>query len=331
MVGRSRVARGMVGRSRAARGRAGQNRPGWSGAAQVSAGQNRPILSRAARQNRLGLLLLAPSLTGVLLFYKIPFIDVARRSFCDAMGRRFAGLANFRQLADDQAFRLALTNTVRYELVCLPLLLALSLLLALLVWKLGGAHGFCGTAVLPLALPSASMVLVWQIFLCRQGILDQLLGSVTAQPWERDWVHGPWAFGVLVAAYLWKNTGYDMLLWLSGLRAVPEQLYEAARIDGAGTLDRFRYITVPCLKGTARLVLMLSLINSFQVFREAFLLAGSYPDESIYLFWHLFGHWSAAMDVQKMCTAAFLLAAAGAAVQWCCLWGGEKVRGRIEM
>lgn len=286
--------------------------------------------SMADRRARSGLLLLSPSLIGVLIFYGIPLLDVARRSFCDARGKRFVGLMNFKRIVGDQAFRLALYNTVRYELVCLPLLFTISLLLALLVWKIGEASGFCGAAVLPLALPAASMVLVWQIFLCPKGVLDQLLSRVTGSAWDRDWIGGPWVFWVLVAAYLWKNTGYDMLLWLSGLRAVPEQLYEAARIDGAGTLDRFIYITLPCLKGTAKLVFMLSLILSFQVFREAFLLAGSYPDESIYLFQHLFSHWFAEMDVQKMCTAAFLMVAAGVAVQQAIGRNRERVVRREE-
>lgn len=316
-------------------------------------------------------MLLTPSLAGILLFYGIPLLDVARRSFCDGMGKHFVGLSNFRQILKNQAFRLALYNTMRYELVCLPLLLSLSLFLALLVWKLQDVSrsrevtvpssskvgttrvptltraamdqgllrpapgtdrvlplpGASTALVLPLALPSASMVLVWQILLCREGVLDQFLGWLTASVWERDWTDGPWAFGVLVATYLWKNAGYDMLLWLSGLRAIPGQLYEAAKIDGAGRLERFRYITMPCLRGTAKLVLMLSLTGSFKVFREAFLLSGSYPHESIYLFQHLFNHWFVEMDVQKMCTAAFLMLTAGAAgyqVIW--RYTGQAVR-----
>lgn len=284
---------------------------------------------------------LAPSLTGTLIFYGIPFFDVARRSFCDAMGKRFVGLSVFWKLLGNQAFQLALYNTIRYELICLPLLLCLSLLMALLVWELKTVSGSVRALVLPLSLPAASMVLVWQIFLCREGVLDQLLGWLTGRVWERDWTDGPWAFGVLVATYLWKNAGYDMLLWLSGLRAIPDQLYEAAKIDGAGRREQFCYITMPCLKGTAGLVLMLSLASSFQVFREAFLLSGSYPHESIYLFQHLFNHWFVEMDVQKMCGAAFMMLMAGAAgygaVLRCADWsrsagpGKPRDRGHLGM
>jgi multiple sugar transport system permease protein len=158
-----------------------------------------------------------------------------------------------------------------------------------------------------MTIPAASMVLVWKILLCPDGVFNQFLAGVTGQVWEVDWAFSRWAFPVLIVTYLWK---YDMILWLAGLQGIPGELYEAAKMDGAGFWSRLRYVTVPCLRGTFGLVGILSVVNSFRVYREAYLLAGSYPDTSIYLIPHLFAHWFLDLDVQKMTAAVMLTAAA---------------------
>jgi len=123
-----------------------------------------------------------------------------------------------------------------------------------------------------------------------------------------DWIGSKAAFGVLVFAYLWKNFGYDMVLWLSGLSAINPALYEAAQIDGAGSLQRFVRITLPNLMPTLFTITVLSLLNSFKVFREAYLIAGGYPDDSIYMLQHLFNNWYGNLDVDKMCAGAVMMA-----------------------
>ena len=140
-------------------------------------------------------------------------------------------------------------------------------------------------------------------------MLNQILSGITGRAWDVDWVNGDTAFWVLMITYVWKNAGYDMLLWLAGLGGISESLYDAARVDGAGGWAQLRYITLPCLQGTMGLVIVLSVVNSFRVYREAYLLAGSYPDQRIYMIPHLFGHWFLTLDVQKMCTAAAILVA----------------------
>lgn len=250
-----------------------------------------------------------------MVFFIIPFWDVVRRAFTDGMGTSFVGMENFRRVWANQAFRLAAFNTLRYEALCIPFLLAVSLGLALLVnrqWVRAerrgrGAGIFEATLALPMAIPAASMVLVWKILFCPEGLLNQMLTAVGGVAWERDWVNSPSAFSVLIATYLWKNAGYDMLLWLAGLRAIPESLYEAARVDGAGTFPLFWYITLPGLRGAAGMIAVLSIVNSFQVFREAYLLAGSYPQQGIYLLQHLFNHWFLNLDVQMMCAASVMI------------------------
>lgn len=274
-------------------------------------------------------LFLAPSLGGVVLFMGIPFFDVIRRSFLDAMGRSFLGMDNYRAVWNNGAFRLAAGNTLHFLAVCIPMLMAVSLGLALILSgkaKKGGNDGIIRTTmVLPMAIPAASMVLIWKILLCPDGVLNQVLSKCTGHVWEIDWAFSGYAFPMLTATYLWKHTGYDMILWLAGLAGIPEDLYEAARMDGAGVIAQLRYITIPQLYGTFYLVGILSLVNSFRVYREAYLLAGSYPDSSIYLIPHLFAHWFLNLDIQKMTAAAVMMTAAflmPAAI----LWGWRKRR-----
>lgn len=250
---------------------------------------------------------MAPSLLGVGIFTLIPFADVFRRSFQKAVGTGFVGLENYRTVLDNQAFRLAAGNTGRFLLICLPLLLGLSLFFALLLGKLGRKGNFLKSGfLLPMAVPAASVVLFWQLFFDREGILNHTLKNFHVQ--GPDYMNSSAAFGVLVAVYIWKNLGYDMILWLSGLLGIPESLYEAARIDGAGEFQCFWYITRPLLIQTAFLAGTLSLVNAFKVFREAWMIAGNYPHDSIYMLQNLFNNWFLKLDMQKMTAGAVMLA-----------------------
>lgn len=267
------------------------------------------------KQALLAGMFLAPSILGVAVFMVLPFGDVVRRSFLDAMGESFVGASNFRAVWENGAFRLAARNTLRFGLTAIPLLFTLSFVLSLLVYRAQKRQrAYKISLILPMVVPAAAMVLVWRIILCADGVLNQVLTRVTGKVWELDWVTGRTAFLVLVLTYLWKNMGYGMLLWLAGLCNIPRSLYDAARVDGAGGLAQVRYITLPCLRGTMGLVAVLLVINSFRVYREAYLLAGSYPDQAIYMVPHLFSHWFLALDVWKMSTAAVILMLLAAAV-----------------
>ena len=266
------------------------------------------IKKQNKKKNLLPWLLLAPSLLGVGIFTLIPFADVFRRSFQKAVGTGFVGLGNYRTVLDNQAFQLAAGNTGRFLFVCLPLLLVLSLFVALLLERLGRKGNLLKSGfLLPMAVPAASVVLFWQLFFYREGILNHILENFHIQ--GPDYMNSSGAFGVLVAVYIWKNLGYDMILWLSGLLGIPESLYEAARIDGAGEFQCFWYITRPLLVQTAFLTGTLSLVNAFKVFREAWMIAGNYPHDSIYMLQNLFNNWFTKLDMQKMTAGAVMLAA----------------------
>lgn len=252
-------------------------------------------------------ILLAPSLSGVCIFVLLPFADVVRRSFLNAVGSEFVGLKNYKSVLQNTAFELAAGNTVRFLAVCLPLLLSISLFLGLLLLRAGEKSGILKSGfLLPMAVPAGSVVLFWQLFFDKGGILNELLEQAGIR--GADYMNTPKAFGVLVAVYLWKNLGYDMILWISGLLGIPDSLYEAAKMDGANGVMCFVHITCPLLLPTAFLTGILSLVNAFKVFREAYMIAGNYPHDSIYMLQNLFNNWFLKLDMQKMTAAAVMLA-----------------------
>ena len=261
------------------------------------------------RRNVTPWLFLAPSLAGVVLFVLAPFIETLRRSVTDTMGRQFVGLANYKAVLNNDAFRLAVKNTVRFIGVCVPLLLVLSLALALALRSraLKGtpwAEAYRTTFLLPMALPVASLALLWKVLFAQNGLVNAALGT------HCDFMGSDAAFWVLIATYLWKNIGYDSILWASGLDGISTELYEAAAVDGAGAWRQFTAITLPNLLPTLAVTAVLSLLNTFKVFREAYLVAGAYPQESIYLLQHLFNNWFLALDLPRLSAAAVLMALA---------------------
>lgn len=252
-------------------------------------------------------LFLAPSLFVVSVMVLLPLLDAFRRSFFLAVSSRFVGLQNYISVLGNSAFKLAAGNTAKFIAVCMPLLLVISLSIALMMTAFQEKHGIFKTSFLvPMAIPVASIVLLWRVIFHRNGLLNGILALWDAAP--VDWIGSAASFGVLVFAYLWKNFGYDMVLWLSGISAINPALYEAAQIDGAGSIKRFVKITLPNLMPTLFTVTVLSLLNSFKVFREAYLIAGSYPDDSIYMLQHLFNNWFSNLDMDKMCAGAVMMA-----------------------
>lgn len=148
------------------------------------------------------------------------------------------GMENFIQVFHSQAFRLAVKNTLHFVLVCIPALMAFSLWTAILVTGAADSRSLYKTTImLPMAIPVASVVLLWKLLLYPQGLLDQL--AVWAGGRGQDWLNQGSAFYILVLTYIWKNTGYDMMLWLAGLDGIPKELFEAAKVDGAGSWQSF--------------------------------------------------------------------------------------------
>lgn len=255
-----------------------------------------------------GVCFLLPGLLGVLVFTLIPFVEVVRRSFQSAVGNQWVGPDNYRNVLSNTAFRMAAGNTLRFTVICIPLLVALSLLLAVVLQKLKFLKNTLKSIFLvPVAVPAASVVLVWKILFHSNGLIN---GVLTALGRERiGWMTTGASFWVLVLSYLWKNLGYDMILWMAGLAGIPKEIYEAARVDGAGEWKCFTRITMPNLLPSLYTISVLSFLNSFKVLREAWLVAGDYPQQDMYLLQHLYNNWFRELSFDKISAAAVMTAA----------------------
>lgn len=258
-----------------------------------------------------GLSFLLPGFCGVVFFSFLPFMDVIRRSFVQVVSGRFCGLENYRIVLHNRAFLLAVKNTLRFLLVCLPLLLGISLVLAFLLhaWQMvfhQKLRLLKAAYLVPMAIPAASLVLLWKLMFDKHGFVNGILHLCGIH--AVDWMNTGAAFFVLVFSYIWKNLGYTMVLWLAGLSSISPDLYEAAEMDGAGRMTQFFKITLPLIRPLIFTIVVLSFLNSFKVFREAYLVAGNYPQEDMYLLQHLFNNWFTDLSVDKMAAGSVLLA-----------------------
>ena len=261
---------------------------------------------------------LLPSFLGVIVFVLAPFADVCRRSLTTAVTGEFRGIDNYKQVFENKAFWLAAGNTAKFVLVCLPLLIGLGLIIACFLSRFTRIHFLKSAFLFPMAVPAATVVLVWKLIFDRQGFLNLFLtrlgeaaysaGVLQSAPvFDIDYMRTGAAFWVLVFSYIWKNLGYTVVLWLTGILSISTQIREAARVDGAGDFTCFVRIIMPNLKPVLYTITVLSFLNTFKAFREAYLVAGSYPDESMYLLQHLFNNWFTNLDFDKMAAAAVIL------------------------
>lgn len=255
-----------------------------------------------------GFLFILPSFAGVLVFWLIPYMDVIRRSFFSAVTGEFTGIKNYKTVFGNQAFQLAGTNTLRFSCVCIPILVLLSLIIAVLLTRQKKyMQGIKTMFLFPMAIPVASVVLLWRLLFHSHGLLNHFLKMLSVL--GVDWMNTGASFYVLVVSYLWRNLGYDIVLWVAGITSIPEVLYEAARVDGASEWKCFTKITLPNLLPSLFTIVVLSLLNGFKVFREAYLVAGDYPQEKMYLLQHLFNNWYRDLAMDKMSAAAVVMGA----------------------
>ncbi len=222
------------------------------------------------------------------------------------MAGTWVGIDNFHTIFTNKAFELAAKNTIRFELICLPLLLGLSLLIALALYRYKRIGQFLKSGFLiPMAIPVASVVLLWQFLFDSKGFINGFISKFGLDGY--DWMNSGSAFWVLVFAYVWKNIGFNIIIWLAGLSSISPAIYEAARMDGASEWQCFLKITLPNLLPTIYITFVLSLLNSFKVFREAYLIAGDYPHESIYMLQHTFNNWFRDLSLEKMSAGAVIV------------------------
>lgn len=259
------------------------------------------------------LLFLLPGFAGVTLFYLYPFFEVMRRSFVRSGNNAFVGLDNYRAVFTNGAFALAVKNTMAYLALGVPLLMGISLFLALLLRGLCLRRRLVSAMLLPMAVPAAVMVLTLRILVDRQGMINGILTWASETfaeiPSFRpiDYMNSGWALIVVVCSFLWKNTGYMVILWLAGLAAIPKEVEEAAKVDGADRWQSWHYIIRPGLSGSFFTIGMLSVLQIFKSYREVWMAAGSYPQEQIYFLQHLLQNWYLQLEFDRMAALTVIL------------------------
>lgn len=251
------------------------------------------------REAAIGLLLAAPAVMGLLAFLVLPFGYTFLRSFTVGLGwGRFVGLENYAQLFGNRLFLLALKNTFLFLACGLALILPLSLFLALLLQKTGKwGKGLAMALLFPMVLPVSAIVIVVNLVFAENGLLSQLTGPT-------PWMDSPFAFVILLGLYLWKNVGIGVVILLAGLTTIPGELYESANMDGAGKWTRLTKVTLPMLRPELLVVTILSSLNAFKNFREAFVLGGDHPHESIYMLQHFMNNNFENMNFPRLSVAA---------------------------
>ena len=251
---------------------------------------------------------LSPSLLGVGIFFILPFCVVVYYSLIDGVGsKNFVFLQNFIKLFDNSAFRLAAKNTLTFSAMAVPLAVVLSMVLALMLEsRIPLKSQFRTFFLSPMMVPVASVVLIWQVLFNYNGTVNEFLMLFGAD--KIDWLQSQFAPVVVLLLFLWKNLGYNMILFMAALNNIPKELLEVADVEGASETYKFFAIKLRYLSPTVLFVTILSLINSFKVFREVYLLAGAYPYETLYTLQHFMNNTFDSLDYQKLSAAAVLMA-----------------------
>ena len=224
---------------------------------------------------------LLPSLLGMIAFVIAPILASFFLSFTkwDLIGAiEWVGLKNYIKVLKDKTVREALFHTLYFIAAYLPLVVSLALGLALIMnKKLKGVVVMRAVYFIPVITSWVAVSLIWKWLLNSEfGLVNYLLSVIGIQ--GPGWLQDPkWAMPGIILTSVWKDLGFVMVIFLSGLQEIPEHYYEAASIDGANAWHKFRYITLPLLAPTTFFILTISLINSFQVFDQVFIMTEGGP------------------------------------------------------
>jgi multiple sugar transport system permease protein len=227
------------------------------------------------------LFFLAPSLMGLIIFTLLPILASLGLTFTEwdlITSPKFVGFSNFIRLAGDAKFWRALGHTLQFIIGYIPLVMVAALSVALLLnQKLIGRKPLRTAFFIPVVSAWVAVALLWMwIFNPKFGLLNYLLALIGIS--GPAWLYDPaWAMPAIILTSVWKDTGFFMIMFLAGLQNIPEIYYEAAKIDGAGSVARFFRITLPLLTPTAFFAMIIALINSFQVFDQIWIMTQGGP------------------------------------------------------
>lgn len=242
---------------------------------------SKPTPRWRSRETMTAWLFILPSLIGFLIFTAGPVVAAGVISLLDwnlFSPPRWAGLNNFARLGPDPTFWSALGNTAYFTFVSVPLTIVVSLALALLLNQgLRRVAVFRSLLLLPYATITVAVAFVWiWLYIPHDGLVNAVLGvfGINGPEWL---ISDNWAMPALILMSVWKSFGFGMVVFLAGLQAIPQQLYEAARVDGTSPWQSFRNVTLPMLSPALFFVIVTSVIGSFQVFDQALIMTNGGP------------------------------------------------------
>jgi len=233
---------------------------------------------RSSSSSGPALLFAAPSLIGLLLFVALPFVLAIVLAFTNLrlgspLPLEYVGLEQFRRIFADEAFHRALINNAIFALLVVPLQTVLALMLALVLnRRLAGMAWFRTLFFMPVVFPLSLVAVVWVLIFAPGpgGMMNAALDTVTFGAWApRDFLHDPQlALPAIMLTSIWQGMGFQMVIILAGLQAIPRELYEAARIDGASQWNQFLHVTLPQLRNTLIFVVLVTTILAFRLFDQ---------------------------------------------------------------
>jgi len=230
------------------------------------------------RQQLIGVCLVTPALVGLLLFVLLPFLlafalSVTNFRFGSPLATEFVGLTQYQRIFQDAVFQQAVINNCIFAVIIVPTQTMCALALALLLHlPLKGQKIFRTLLFMPVVFPLSLVSVVWIMLYAPgpEGLINSLLQVLSVGHWQAvDFLHrSGWALAAIIITSIWQGTGFQMVILLAALQSIPAQLYEAARLDGAGSLSQFWHITLPQLRHALTFVIMVTTILSFRLFDQ---------------------------------------------------------------
>lgn len=263
------------------------------------------------KANLWGYLFITPQLVGLLFFSLIPLLYAFYLSFTEWSGfggTTFIGITNYIEQMNNPDFWKAMVNTIYYMVLVVPLGIAIALVLAVALNKVKGKEIYRIFFFMPVVTSSVSVGVIFMWILNGDfGILNELLSyvGITGPHWLTD---PRWVIPSIALLSIWWGLGYNMVIFLAGLQGISKSYYEAAEMDGANALQKFRHITLPLLTPTTFFVTIMTIISSFQVFDQAFVMTNGGPAKASYtIVFHIYDQAFVDFTMGKSASAAMIL------------------------
>lgn len=238
-------------------------------------------------KKRSDVLFLLPCLLGIVIFWLIPFIKSFYYAWINnAFSKEYVGLQNVKNVINNTYFRLAMKNTLCFTILSVLFIMLFSIVLSLLIARYAMRFAFIRSAFfLPVFLPSATVAMLWNAY----------MSQITP-------------FNSLLILYLWKYMGLNIVILLTGIAVIPKDMIDASKIDGAGNFCQDIYLILPNISPTIFFSVILSIVNSFKIYKESYLLYGSYPDDSVYMMQNYLDNHFFKLNYQNISSAAIIFA-----------------------